>query len=484
MPGPVAGHAPEEAALVSQRAVLVLLDEQEETARIASPALEAEISKASGAIRQVVLKGFRKSSPEETIQIGGEWALLSVRTLNEPIRWRMAEQAADRVRFEGEDGQGARLGLAYVLDPALPVVHVRVSGVGEAALTSAWVRADALGKRYNQLEAIIGIEHNYKVIHKKYVGPFRKEQIVPRGTFMAVLTERYFCQALRQPADATTALLPSSEGVIAAETRFRIPEAGQASASVYLGSSDYFQMKSAGFEQAVQIGMLGQIGLILLSVLSWIGGITHNYGIAVIGLAVLITGLTAPFTLLSFKSMKKMQELKPKMDRIMAQHKDDPKRANQEVMALYREHRVSPLSGCLPMIVQIPIFIALFQAISHYIELRGRGFLWISDLSLPDRLAELPFAIPFLGREFNLLPLLTAGAMYLQTKLSQQSMASADANPAAKMMSGPLMSVLFGVMFYHFPSGLVLYWLSNSLMSIILYRFSSLQGATGAARPA
>ena len=173
--------------------------------------------------------------------------------------------------------------------------------------------------------------------------------------------------------------------------------------------------------------------------------------------------------------MKKMQELKPLMDRIMAQHKDNPQKANREVFALYKEHRVSPMSGCLPMMLQMPIFIALFQAISHFIELRGKSFLWIRDLSLPDRAAHLPFALPLIGHDVNVLPVVMAGAMYLQTRMSS-SVSGSDANPTAKMLSGPMMSVMFGIMFYQFPSGLVLYWLTNTLMSLVWYRMANLGG--------
>jgi YidC/Oxa1 family membrane protein insertase len=158
------------------------------------------------------------------------------------------------------------------------------------------------------------------------------------------------------------------------------------------------------------------------------------------------------------------------IDRLMAAHKNDSPRGNKEVFALYKQHRVNPLSGCLPMLLQMPIFIALFQAISHFIELRGRSFLWIRDLSLPDRLAKLPVSLPLLGGDLNILPLVMAAAMYIQTKTSQGGMASDQTNPTAKMMSGPTMSIVFGLMFYQFPSGLVLYWLTNSLMSMVWYR--------------
>jgi YidC/Oxa1 family membrane protein insertase len=180
----------------------------------------------------------------------------------------------------------------------------------------------------------------------------------------------------------------------------------------------------------------------------------------------------APFTVMSFRSMKKMAALRPQVERIMAEHKNDPKRANQEMFSLYRQHRVSPVGGCLPMLLQFPILIALFSAIPNFIDLRGQPFLWIADLSGPDRLALLPMTLPVIGNALNLLPILMAGAMYLQMKLSQRQMPQDQSNPIAKVMSGPMMSVIFGVMFYHAPSGLMLYWLTNSLISATWYQLA------------
>ena len=272
-------------------------------------------------------------------------------------------------------------------------------------------------------------------------------------------------------------MVPSDNGSIVTEAAMRLePETEKApvsSATIYLGPRDYFYLRAAGFEDAFPIGAIGQIGLMLLFVLSAIARATHSYGVAIILFSGIVTGAMAPFTLLGIRSMKKMQELKPQMDRIMARRKDDPKRANQEVFALYKEHKVSPLGGCLPTLLQMPVFIALFQAMSHFIELRGSRFLWIGDLSLPDRVAKLGVSLPLLGNEVNLLPIVMAGAMYFQTKLNRQSSAALEANPSAQLMSGPLMPIMFCVMFYHFPSGLVLYWLTNSLLGILLFRLAS-----------
>ena len=243
-----------------------------------------------------------------------------------------------------------------------------------------------------------------------------------------------------------------------------VPARGEASysANVYAGPRDFFVLRGAGFEHAFPIGFLGKIGLMLVVFLKGLAGIVRNYGIAIVLLSAIVTTALSPFTMLSFRSMKKMQELQPKMDHLKKKHEKDPKKMNQEMLVLFREHKVSPMSGCLPMVIQMPIFFALWSAISHVIEFRGERFLWIKDLSLPDRLAKLPF-----GLDLNILPILMAIAMYAQTKMTQKQTATAG---APSILSGPLMSVMFGVMFYSVPSSLVLYWLTNSTISVLWYR--------------
>lgn len=394
----------------------------------------------------------------------------------------MVHQSAGSVEFEAKISAQENYHLSYVLDttnPLLNIVLVNSSSIDKASAKSAvfsnsWSRGDQLTERNNPMDFTIQQreQKDGKIRHRHFGAQRGKERIVPRGTILLALSERHFCQIVRfGGAEADTTLIPAPNGAIAALSRVPIDgEAKSASATVYFGPRDFFYLKKVGLESAFPTGAFAQIGLILLMVLSFLSRWTHNYGVAVILFSVLITCVMAPFTLMGYKSMKKMQTLKPEMDKILARHGGDQKKASPELMAIFKQHRVSPIGGCLPMLLQLPIFFALIQAISHYVELRGKSFLWIRDLSLPDRLMELPFGLPLLGSHINLLPILTAAAMFFQTKLSQSSMSMDQSNPTAKMMSGPMMPILFGFMFYQVPAGLVLYWLTNSLMSMALYR--------------
>ena len=475
------GTAPASTTISAKPATVYPLGEEDVVA-LKSQDLAVTIGKSSGAVRSVSLKRFLDQTGSRPLEISNGLALTHLRSPASELTWRLTGERSGTAAFEAADSQGNNYYISYTIDSTknlMSIVLEQVTGNEiNLVLSSSWARGDELDQRKNPLEVYaLSMDEHGKEIHKRYIAHWRQERNVPRGTFLLSLTERYFCQSIKfQTAPAEVKLIPSAEGTIVTEALINLQaESGQAARqeiTIYFGPRDYFYLKRAGFERAFPIGALGQIGLILLSLLSWIAKLVRNYGVAIILFSGLITCAMSPFTLLSFKSMRKMQELKPQIDRIMAQKKSDPAATNREVFALYKQHRISPLSGCLPMFLQMPIFIALFQAITHFVELRGQRFLWIKDLSLPDRLSHLPISLPILGKDLNLLPVIMASAMYFQTKMSQGKSNQGTQDPTAKMFSGPTMSIVFGVMFYQFPSGLVLYWLTNSLMSLAWYRLA------------
>jgi len=160
------------------------------------------------------------------------------------------------------------------------------------------------------------------------------------------------------------------------------------------------------------------------------------------------------------KSMKNMQKIQPKLTKIREKYKDDKERLNVEMMNLYKTYKINPLGGCLPMVLQIPVFFALYKVLLQAIELRHAPFMfWITDLSAPDRLF-LGFNLPYLGG-LPVLTLLMGGSMFLQQKMTPTS---ADPSQAKIMMFLP---VVFTFMFLNFASGLVLYWFVNNLLAML-----------------
>lgn len=233
---------------------------------------------------------------------------------------------------------------------------------------------------------------------------------------------------------------------------------------IYVGPQSYETLKEfdIGFERIFSKGALGLLRVWILSGLNFFNRLTGNYGLAILLITLLIKILFTPFTHFSYQSMAKMQALQPKVKALQKQYQKDPQRLNKELMELYRRNRVNPFGGCLPLILQIPIFIAFYQVLSDAVELKGAPFVgWIRDLSQPDRLFPLPTHLPFVGDAFNLLPILMIGSMLWQQKLTPQT---AMAPAQEKLMY--LMPVIFGFVFYNLPSGLVLYWFINNLLTI------------------
>ncbi len=231
---------------------------------------------------------------------------------------------------------------------------------------------------------------------------------------------------------------------------------------LYFGPKDLEILKATGYNlaKAVNFGFFDPVAKPLLYCLRFFYKYVHNYGVAIILLTALIRILFWPLNHLSYKSMQKMRELQPIIMKLKEKYGDDKAKLNEELMRLYKTYKVNPFMGCLPMIIQIPVFFALYKVLLMAIELRHAPFFgWIKDLSAPDRL-PVGFHIPYLGG-LPVLTILMGVSMYLQQKLSPTSLDPTQ----EKMML--LMPVLFTVLFINFPSGLVLYWLTNNVLSII-----------------
>ncbi|MFV1974419.1 MAG: membrane protein insertase YidC [Candidatus Scalindua sp.] len=214
-------------------------------------------------------------------------------------------------------------------------------------------------------------------------------------------------------------------------------------------------------------GMMKSICKVLVKILNTAYGIIPNYGVAILLLTFLVKLVLFPLTRKSQMSMVRMQQLQPLIAQLKAKHKGDKQKVGKEQMKLFKEHGVNPMSGCLPMILQMPVFFALFRTLQSSFEMRQAPFvLWISDLSAPDHLFQLPFTLPVLGGWLNILPILMGVASFVQMKLTPKNTAGDD--PQAKMQQRmmQMMPLLFPVMLYNFASGLALYWTTSTIISI------------------
>lgn len=218
---------------------------------------------------------------------------------------------------------------------------------------------------------------------------------------------------------------------------------------LYFGPKDLDLLKSVDYQLAevVDFGFFAPIARPLLVVLKFFYGFLGNYGLSIILLTGIIKLIFWPLTQKSYSSMKAMQKLQPEMQKIREKYGKDRDRLNKELMGLYKTHRVNPLGGCLPMLVQIPVFFALYKVLMDAIELRHAPFFfWITDLSAKD--------------PYYITPLIMGATMFIQQKMTPTTM---DPMQAKVFM---LMPVIFTFMFLNFPSGLVIYWLVNNLLTI------------------
>jgi YidC/Oxa1 family membrane protein insertase len=229
---------------------------------------------------------------------------------------------------------------------------------------------------------------------------------------------------------------------------------GTLAGNAFFGPKQTQILDRYGYERTLQYGTFGLIARFFLTCLLWINKYTHNYGWAIIVLTILIKAALYPLQHKWMMSMKKMQKLAPKQEAIKAKYKkfksdpDQRQKMNTEMMKLYQQEGVNPAGGCLPMLIQFPIFIGFYNLLSHAIELRGQPWiLWIHDLSLKD--------------PYYITPLLMTVAMFVQ-----QMITPSTADPAQKRMF-MFMPLIFGFIFKEFPSGLVIYWLVQNLLTIL-----------------
>ena len=215
--------------------------------------------------------------------------------------------------------------------------------------------------------------------------------------------------------------------------------------------------------KALNFGMFTVLAKPCVWIMNKLYSVIPNYGIAIIILTIFIKIVLWPLGSKSYKSMSEMKKIQPLMKEIREKYKNDKKKMNEEVMSLYRTYKINPLGGCLPMVVQLPVFFALYRMLYQAIELRHAPFfLWIDDLSAPDRLLHFGFSIPFMEPPYGIpvLTIIMGATMLLQQKMSPPM---GDPTQAKMMMFMPL---IFTVIFINFSSGLVLYWLVNNVLSI------------------
>ena len=465
---------------------------------VKEPLYEAELSTRGGAlVHWRLTKYFDASVPGHppveltTASTDGGAALVSpfeglgLGDLRQ-AEFRASEPEPGKVVFEHTAG-GITVRKTYVFEPdsytfrlQLEVVNASGASVSpEFALQ--WLARERHGPDFADyaLAALHNGEYTHELLLQLGLPGFfgrlsgaqpGQRVVFPDGVDWAGAVTRYFVAALipevpREARAEFVPLQPGHEGMVHLAMRaFEVPP-GQTGAREFRGyigpkEPDRLTAAGAGLERAEALGYWWVTPL--TRGFTWLLHVSYsaipNYGVAIILLTLLVRLVTAPLTARQMRSMRRMSELQPKIKALQEKYKDDRQALSGEMMKVYRESGANPLGGCLPMLVQFPVFIGLYYALQSSIDLRQAPFVgWIHDLSVPEQL----FMIPGLDVPLRLLPIVMGASMVLQQKLTPSTM-----DPAQARMMTTVMPVMFTVLFYQFPSGLVLYWLVSNLLAI------------------
>jgi YidC/Oxa1 family membrane protein insertase len=357
-------------------------------------------------------------------------------------------------------------GDAYSFDLAVKLAnHTGQPLEGQLALELSENYADEAASRFHFLGFNGSVNQHWDEVKS---GSLKEPKTFTGKVDWAGLDEGYFLTAI-VPAvpKAVVALHEKLPGPMVAAVMTPVEalppgQETQVNYGLYFGPKDLRDLQPLGLDRAVNFGWFDFLGKPLLHVLKFFEGYSFNYGWAIIIMTILIRVVFFYPNHKSYKSMKDMQKLQPKVAKIREKYKDDKEAMNKELMALYRTFKVNPMAGCLPMLLQLPVFIALYNVLGYAIELRHASFIptlpfthivWLADLSAKDPLL--------------VTPLVMGATMFIQQKMTPSP---GDPTQAKMMMFLPL---VFTFLFLNFASGLVIYWLVNNVLSIVQQHYTN-----------
>ncbi|MBI5820108.1 MAG: membrane protein insertase YidC [Verrucomicrobia bacterium] len=481
----------------------------EKTVTLENKLLRAELTTYGGGIRDVLLKEWKISSTNQapvmlnrfasepvfaltggsTKGTNGVASVLAWPGADSNAVYTLTESARDRVVFTSDAVVGLRIVKEFALGNDYTLTcRVRIENNGKQAVeTPAFGVAVGTAGQLDELDDATYVNADYwgsgvsptgraQVTYTPASSMLKEDVLTTAGAQWAAVKNRYFALVLtpKDPAggfhaqkvelprmltpSASTAPVGAHAWLLMGSVKVDAGASVTREFQLYAGPKEYTRLVALGNkqEEVMEFGWFGRIAEALLWSLTTLYKVIPNYGIAIIIITIVIKLLFWPIQAMSTRSMKRMQELQPLIAKLKEKYPDDPQKQQQEMMKLYKEHKVNPMGGCLPLLAQIPVFIALYNMLRTVVELRGAKFLWINDLSLPDTIFTIG------GLPINPLPLVMCATTLWQQKLTPTT--SADPTQQKMMMLMPLMFVF---MFYSMSSGLVLYWTVQNLLSIL-----------------
>ena len=426
--------------------------------------LEIFFDEAHAAINKVVFQGEREHTfPLQYGFLTDDGSLKYVKSASNP----------ESIIFVAQDGS-KKLTKTFTFSNSSNIItlQIKIQNISSSPLTVNFPlllgTLDLSGQNPQARYQDVFLVTTEKSSHLSVAKMFHAEKVKVLG-----FRDQYFC-LLAEPPDATYGAFIKKLDNNTSEVGLESPMINLAPGAqighlfqIYVGPQDLKTLNAINPSWAgiIYFGTFDIISQVLLQGLQFLYNIFHSWGWAIIVLSILVYLILYPLSVKQMRSMKEMQAIQPKVEALRKLYKDNPQKMNKEIMELYKLHKVNPFGGCLPLLLQMPIFFALYNALMRSISLRGAKFLWIQDLSEPDRLFTLPVTLPILGNEFNILPIVMALGMFFQQKITATSGSGAAAEQQKMMLI--IMPIMFGLIFYRMPSGLVLYWLINSMLMLV-----------------
>ncbi|HEY6974515.1 MAG TPA: membrane protein insertase YidC, partial [Nitrospiraceae bacterium] len=451
----------------------------EDTVTIDTDLFRAELTNRGGVLKSWELKRYHTALPEQKpvqlVYSGGKFRgplsiTVSDADLDKAIREGLYSLEKDfttlnashpvghvTLRFQDPNRQlSVEKQLTFHHDSYVVDISLKLDGVPQPFDVG-------LGTNFGVVEwgdGFIGLIGSASMVDGKVEKETPEAELERKGAVQWVaLQDKYFLSVL-MPRQATAAVIKKEgDKIVSAGVRTASLSSGApVSLQLYAGPKEYdtLRLLNVGLEDTIDFGwfIFGSWSVVkavakpIFYVLRFINDYTHNYGVTIILLTMALKLLFVPLQYKSYKSMKQMQVIQPKVLAVQEKFKDDRDRLNKELIKLYRDHKVNPVGGCLPMVLQMPVFVALFNILYMTIDLRQAPFmLWITDLSVQD--------------PYYVLPLIMGATMVIQQKITPTTM---DPTQAKIML---ILPVFMTFLFINFPAGLVLYWLTNNVLTIL-----------------
>jgi len=358
--------------------------------------------------------------------------------------------------------QGIKIEKIFTIDPAGYGIglEIKVYNLSASPITQIprinwyqYVDPQKIDDSYGHEGPVVSVGGS---IERQEVKKLNGESILGPNVLWGAFESKYFIASFIPENPSLTNIVMTRDAAdmvaVGMKGRKEVIPGGQSSAftyQIYLGPKQYDILKTlgVGLENAIDFGWFKWLAIPALYILNFLYGFVLNYGIAIIILTTIIKIIFWPLGNMSYKSMNEMKKLQPKINALKEKYKNDQSKIGQETMALYREHKVNPFSGCLPMLIQIPVFFGLYKALMYSIELRHSPlFFWIQDLSAKD--------------PYYITPIIMGATQFISQKMTP---AMGDPMQQKIML---LMPIIFTFFFLNFPAGLVIYWLFNNILQI------------------